>query len=363
VDRNADPTSGQQPDSSKKQVDSIQADLRTIAPATVPISPIIFAGVTFASSTEDLTANEQRPVSALNEFMGRPGPPANVEDATGFAFVAKLTPIESLAVSESSPALAAEAPPVQATSGIIRDGISAVPPKQFSFTPASTDPAPEASTPAVKPLNDPKADDFSDAPKHRSEASSHASSTPPVSVTEGPPRFEIQAPPGGAPVTTVAAKAVAPGPTVAESLRAADSLTEATVTTPATGAVRSIALQVAPGDSAPVELHVSERAGEIHIAVRTPDRSLETALRQDLGALSNSLERAGYRTETLVPDAGLRSDGGDQTLRFAHADFRQGHDSQAGFSGRGSGESHQQRERRRRDARSAKWIEELENLK
>lgn len=124
--------------------------------------------------------------------------------------------------------------------------------------------------------------------------------------------------------------------------------------------IHTIALRIAQADAPAVDLHVTERAGEIHVAVRTPDAGLQASLRQDLGALSNSLERAGYRAETFVP-----RESATQTLRTAQPDFRNDRESQSGFSGRGSSDQQQQRRdsRQQRDPQRAKWIQELENLK
>ena len=78
---------------------------------------------------------------------------------------------------------------------------------------------------------------------------------------------------------------------------------------PMAAAVQEIAVRIAAPQQAQraepqyVDLHLTERAGEIHVAVRTPDVALQTSLRQDLGSLANSLERAGYHAETFVPRA------------------------------------------------------------
>lgn len=52
-----------------------------------------------------------------------------------------------------------------------------------------------------------------------------------------------------------------------------------------------------------VELRVTERAGDIHVAVRTPDSQLATAMRDDLPALSSKLEQAGFHSEMGRPAA------------------------------------------------------------
>ena len=65
-----------------------------------------------------------------------------------------------------------------------------------------------------------------------------------------------------------------------------------------------IQLQVNRGDQR-VDVRVIERAGEVHVAVRTQDTQLAGALRQDLPALSVRLDETGFRSSTWHPGAGL----------------------------------------------------------
>ncbi len=155
------------------------------------------------------------------------------------------------------------------------------------------------------------------------------------------------------PVAVKETKSETPFREVAQALRTAD-VDVPGVPIPKAGAVHSIALKIAQPDAPSVELHVTERAGEIHVAVKTQDAGLQTSLRQDLGTLSNSLERAGYRTQTYVPcEAQI------QTARTPSSEFRRDSESQQ-FSGR-NGENPQQRDQRRQ-RQPKKWIEALENL-
>jgi hypothetical protein len=52
-----------------------------------------------------------------------------------------------------------------------------------------------------------------------------------------------------------------------------------------------------------VELRVTERAGDIHVTVRTPDSQLATAMREDLPALSSRLEQSGLHSDMWRPPA------------------------------------------------------------
>ena len=116
------------------------------------------------------------------------------------------------------------------------------------------------------------------------------------------------------------------------------------------GAVQEIAVRIAGPEAQSVDLRVTERAGQIHVAVRTPDADLQTSLRQDLGSLSGSLERAGYHAETFVPRAAGSSAMNLREEREA---------GQQGFSNRGS-QSESGNGKQKRQQSSQSWLEELE---
>jgi len=69
-----------------------------------------------------------------------------------------------------------------------------------------------------------------------------------------------------------------------------------------TGTAREIRLELG-ADRERVDVRLSERAGEVKVAVRTPDSHLAERLRADLPALSSRLEEAGIRSETWRPPA------------------------------------------------------------
>ena len=60
-----------------------------------------------------------------------------------------------------------------------------------------------------------------------------------------------------------------------------------------------IKLEVAGSDSR-VEIRLSERGGEVKVAVRTADASLAGSLRDNLPALASKLADNGFKTETLA---------------------------------------------------------------
>ncbi|HLH44484.1 MAG TPA: hypothetical protein VKV74_15945, partial [Bryobacteraceae bacterium] len=100
-----------------------------------------------------------------------------------------------------------------------------------------------------------------------------------------------------------------------------------------TPAAQEIALRITRSESSSVDVHLIERAGQVHVAVRTPDLGLQNSLRQDLGTLVNSLERAGYRTDAALPHGGLTAQSPPQTASNAGSQDKR--ESDGGWSGSG----------------------------
>ena len=50
-----------------------------------------------------------------------------------------------------------------------------------------------------------------------------------------------------------------------------------------------------------VEVRLVERAGEVHVSLRTPDETLAHSMREDLGSLSGKLADSGYGAESYAP--------------------------------------------------------------
>jgi hypothetical protein len=69
---------------------------------------------------------------------------------------------------------------------------------------------------------------------------------------------------------------------------------------PAAGAARDIQFRVNQGGQR-VDVRLTERGGEVHVSVRTPDAQLAGSLREDLPVLSAKLEQSGFRAETWGP--------------------------------------------------------------
>lgn len=264
-------------------------------------------------------------------------------------------------------------------------------------TPEIADAAPATPKPATEPNSQPLPAE-SAAPSSESSAQAQEAEPEPKQSTESSeskPRQEevVREPSPAAPIAAVASATVSsggmsenaggflnsqanpaspqtgakvqavtesPAPSAAEALRAAAPTAPAA--SAQTGApVREIAVRIASPQAPAVDVHLVERSGQINVAVRTPDGSLQTSLRQDLGSLVNSLERAGYRAEAFAPREGVQQAGISAQTNSQNS--RQ--QSESGSGGRGSAfdDSQQggQQQQRQRDPRAAKWIEELEN--
>ncbi len=65
---------------------------------------------------------------------------------------------------------------------------------------------------------------------------------------------------------------------------------------------RQISLKLG-ADSTKVDVELTERAGKVLVAVRTPDRDLAKSLQTDLGELVGRLENKGFKTEAWIPTA------------------------------------------------------------
>ena len=182
------------------------------------------------------------------------------------------------------------------------------------------------------------------------DASQHAGPAPASSVQ----LTVAQADPTHATITMRSdiAETAAPTPyhSTAEALRTTES-NLAAATTPRSSVAQEISIRIAPADSPAVDLRVVERAGQIHVDVRTPDAAMQTSLRQDLGTLTSSLERAGYHAETFTPSSTL-----SRAAASAQPDNQQDPSKNRGDSGDFSGGRRQQQQQKR----PSTWLEDLE---
>jgi hypothetical protein len=117
-------------------------------------------------------------------------------------------------------------------------------------------------------------------------------------------------------------------------------------------AVRDISLNLSTKDQN-VQVRLSERAGELHVTVRTPDSTLSHGLREGLSDLMGRLERGGYRAETWQPGGSDPRDRGQESSR-------RGFSQQQNAGGKGSGRQ-QDSQDSESESETPKWIGELES--
>jgi hypothetical protein len=152
-----------------------------------------------------------------------------------------------------------------------------------------------------------------------------------------------------------AAPTQTPAQSVAETIRTSEP--NVVAASPArTGTAQEISIRIAPPDSAPVDLRVTERSGQVHVDVRTSDESMQTSLRQDLGTLTNSLEKAGYHSETFTPDSTLNRTA--SSAQMSNQDDQRDPSKNNSGSGDFSGGRRQQQQQQKRPST---WLEEMED--
>ena len=121
------------------------------------------------------------------------------------------------------------------------------------------------------------------------------------------------------------------------------------------GAAQEISIRIAQPDASPIDLRVAERSGQLHVDVRTSDPAMQTSLREDLGTLTNSLQRAGYHSETFTPSSSLGRTASGAPMN--NQDDRQDQSQNRGGPGDFSGGRRQQQQQKR----PSTWLEEMED--
>lgn len=123
--------------------------------------------------------------------------------------------------------------------------------------------------------------------------------------------------------------------------------------------VRDISLKLTNQDQASVQVRLSERAGELHVSVRTPDAGLTRNLREGLSDLVGRLEQSGYRAETWRP-----ADSASTAQDHGRENPSQQHSSQQQNGGGPETDSRQQqnpRDQQHPGAQTPEWVGELES--
>ncbi len=263
--------------------------------------------------------------------------------AAPLAFGMRITPAAAPVAPEanepaSTPAPAESSPTQEALTQAAAPAVAETAPT----VEAQTEPAPESpGQPAASAVSGVDA-------KNQKDAQAHAENVPvvtaPTAVSAAGDNTADLARQMAVPMANVAPVTNSPktqtpqAPSTAQALRAAEPSAPAGPAQPS-APVKEIAVRIAGPESPAVDVHLAERGGQLHVAVRTADGSLQTSLRQDLGTLVNSLERSGYRAEAFTPREGAPAAAAPAQMSFQNS--RQ--DSETGSGGRhgNSGESSQ----------------------
>ncbi len=230
-----------------------------------------------------------------------PDAPADYAKPTELAFTARLLPTAGAAGGAVAPKPVAVQP---AGSAVPASGDRpSVMADTAAVTALETEPAPIAKPGAEPSRRWEKS--VPAAEEHARKAEPAAASWDAGQATDPAPRTESQ------PVVLPESQSSRAPETAGDGLSAATKVQVATpVPEPvsATSAARDINLQFSRADGL-VQVHVTERAGEVRVAVHTPDSNLAGALRQDLPALTAKLEQTGFRAEAWHGPAAASAEG------------------------------------------------------
>ncbi|MBL8293610.1 MAG: hypothetical protein JNN08_17315, partial [Bryobacterales bacterium] len=173
----------------------------------------------------------------------------------------------------------------------------------------------------------PAAHPIAAASKHETSGEKHESSAG-SGTGEGhpqrPPERPAQPMSSPAPTFEVTGHSVTPRPASGSHPQPVTAATSvAAPASPAAGPVNALHIRLESADvPQPVDVHVRERGGEIHVAVRGADLGLNQELRQDLPSLLRRLEEQGFHGEAWAGNETkrLQAVGGAEGPSDAHAE-------------------------------------------
>jgi hypothetical protein len=295
-----------------------------------------------AGGVRTITASDANSADALKpEAPGAPAPEVPIptaQPATGVQ-AAVVSPLSTIPACQAQPAYTTPLEGQPAEPALAQD------------TPAQVTPAQIIKD---KPASAARADHAESLVSVVAAAASQGAS-PDHSGNPGQP-FQASSP-EIASLQNTGTSAEAPFQAAGEAIRTAEPVVAAVpLSHPALA--QEITVRIAQPDLPAVDVHLLDRAGQVQVAVRTPDATLQSSLRQDLGSLVNSLERAGYHAETT---SATREAAPFKTLssQMNSHDDRQ---PQPGNSGRGGagGSFDKPQQQKQRSQRIQNWLEELE---
>jgi hypothetical protein len=122
---------------------------------------------------------------------------------------------------------------------------------------------------------------------------------------------------------------------------------------------RNISLKLTGPDSTRVDLQLTERAGRMQIAVRTPDHALAKSMQTDLSELVGRLENRGFKAEAWIPTSGRHAEAAGAVQQSSQTNSQNHPGRHSG--GSGSGPQHQRHDQNESNQRQqARWKAQLE---
>ena len=122
---------------------------------------------------------------------------------------------------------------------------------------------------------------------------------------------------------------------------------------------RNISLKLTGPDSTRVDLQLTERAGRMQIAVRTPDHALAKSMQTDLSELVGRLENRGFKAQVWIPTAGRQAEAASALHQSSQANSQDHPGRHTG--GSGSGPEQQRHDHNQSNQRQqARWKAQLQ---
>jgi hypothetical protein len=116
---------------------------------------------------------------------------------------------------------------------------------------------------------------------------------------------------------------------------------------------RSVALNLQSEQHGVANVTFTDRAGQVHVTVRSSDPSLAQSLRSDLGSLAGGLDQHGFEVKLWNPSPGASA---EREARVASAELSNHDDARGGQTRH----RHSPEDAERRDRRQQEWNENLE---
>jgi hypothetical protein len=277
-------------------------DSEAASTADEKAAPMRIAGVSVQprlSAEERGAANQQ---AKATETQPDPDRPLAVDASVADGSLSKIAPAFEMRLQAAEPQESQAA--VTSSSAVGDAGKDPRPTKDN--TPDSAEAPAAAATEAAPGVNQSAASNskHGDGSHHpgqeKPQDPASTAPQPDASADLAQARFDVNAPVAPAGSTISSTHAAGSSETKAPAETAAEPSSPA----PAAAVAHDIKLELNVGGGQRVEVRLTDRAGDIRVAVRTPDARLSDAMRADLPALAAKLEQSGFRTDAWQPGGG-----------------------------------------------------------